>query len=136
MHPQRRMEFTEQPVFASLRNRMSRSDKVCYNLCSFCEQIDSRNSQSKTRMHTHDLHWDIKGNVRNLCFLLAWHCTSHAFAGCVKALPRAIIPNSERVAKLPSSVPAHAGVWRVGLRAWHAALGCLPTLVAFCLRGS
>ena len=42
MHPQRRLEFTELPVFASLCIRMYRSNKVSHNLCAICEQIDSR----------------------------------------------------------------------------------------------
>ena len=49
MQPQRRMEFKELPVVASLRVRMCRSTKICHNLCCICEQIDSRSSRCKTQ---------------------------------------------------------------------------------------
>ena len=50
MNSQRRMGFTELPVFASLRVRSFRSSNVSPYLCAFCEQIDSRSSRCKTQV--------------------------------------------------------------------------------------
>ena len=54
MHPQKRMEFTELTVFALLRVRMYRSNKVCHNICSICGPTDSRRLGARP---TYALYW-------------------------------------------------------------------------------